>query len=650
MIELVNKKKNVNLTGTSGKVDLTQGGGGSGGFYKPVIDNKGNLEWMPSKPTMPKAEGFNIYHGVKIWSAADGLEKVIDPLEFDYSILPYGEDLEFSALPEKLDFSQFEGREVGAMFGMQTEDGFRIFITFGQSEGNTAFIMNISKDENEIDIAYLRGGEKYLDFPIEEEGWYEVYSDGAILLPQGEIEVFKNLKGDNLKIVDFGTLTKMGEDMEIVSEEFIEFFLRDFLNFYFPSGGIYRLPSKDNMGGYYTPELDDKGNIHWIASNNKMPKVEDIDIWNRLKIWNIDDGLKFTSDNPYDFDLTQIEKGEDVDLWLELSNFDVSKYEGRNCGACLLMVDEAMNFCMLLNFANIAGMPFICGIQLKNMQGEGAGSVHYLKAGSSYINFTAETEGWYFGNFDKPEEVIKIEGKDTSIYGENFKDLKIIDVGSFQLAQASEMLGVKVENVIEDFINSVFCFCLPRKYNYKIPKVPNTKGIVINQTISEGGEIGEGSIATEHLADNAVISNKIADGSITTGKLALNAVGGSHIASKMISSRHLAFDAVQTFAIKDGAVTPAKLDREYATKEDLENIEIDVDLSGYATKEDLENIEVDVDLTGYITQEDLEETVANLPTYMEDVEITPEDEGKFLIARGGKWVAEAIPRVSEEEF
>ena len=407
------------------------------------------------------------------------------------------------------------------------------------------------------------------------------------------------------------------------------------VNFTGSSGKVEFKQVSGGNSGYYIPSIED-GFINFEPTKPIMPEVEDIDIWNRLKIWNIDDGLKFTSDNPYDFDISQIEKGEDVDLWLELSNFDVSRYEGRNCGACLLMVDEAMNFCMLLNFANVAGMPFICGIQQKNLQGKGEGSIHYLKANSSYVSFTAETEGWYFGNFDKPEEVIKVEDKDTSIYIENFKDLKIIDIGSFQLEWASEITGVKIENVIDDFINSIICFCLPRKYNYKIPKVPNTKGIVINQTISEGGEIGEGSITTEMLADKAVISSKIADGSITTGKIALNAIGGSHIASKMIGSRHLDFNAVQTFAIKDGAVTPAKLDREYATKEDLENIKVDVDLTGYITQEDLEQ-----------TQKDIEEDLANK---MDNLNITPEDEGKFLVVQDGAITPIAIPIVGEEVF
>lgn len=462
------------------------------------------------------------------------------------------------------------------------------------------------------------------------------------------------------------------------------------VNFNSSSGSVnFVKPSGGGGGDYYIPSIED-GFINFEPTQTTMPVVESIDIWDRLKIWNIDDGLECKSDNPYDFDLTQIEKGEKVALWLELSNYDVERYKGRNCGACLLMVDESKNFSLLLNFVNVAGMPFVCGFQQMDLEDGGIGSTHYLKAGDSHIRFTAESDGWYFGEFDNPENVVKLDNYNTSIYITDFENLKIVDIGSYQLEAAAEMYGVKIENVIDDFINSVICFCLPSGYNYKIPKIPNTKGIVINQTIGEGGEIGKGSITTEHLADNAVISSKIADGSITTGKIAVNAIGGSHIASKMIGSRHLDYNAVQTFAIKDGAVTPAKLDREYATKDDLANINLD----NYVTKQEyaedilyinsqfVEDIEY---INDKVTQmeESIEEIEKNTNQHFGDIEkdfsdlqreveresiavnaalnetttaikkiptVTAADNGKFLIVVDGAITPVSIPNVVEEEF
>lgn len=233
-------------------------------------------------------------------------------------------------------------------------------------------------------------------------------------------------------------------------------------------------------GGYYTPSLED-GYVNYEPSKPNMPEVEAIDIWNRVKIWSAADGITCSSTIPYDFDFSQIEKGEVVDVWLELNNFDASRYEGRNVGACILLLDEEKRFFMFLIFVSI-GNQFTCGFIQQNLDGNEQGATHYLKAGSTYVDFTADTEGWYFGNFDTPEEVIKVEGADTSIYITDFNNLKIVDFGSIQLEQASEAYGIKIENVAEDFINSVICFCLPRKYNYKIPKIPNTnKSVVVNE-------------------------------------------------------------------------------------------------------------------------------------------------------------------------
>ena len=77
------------------------------------------------------------------------------------------------------------------------------------------------------------------------------------------------------------------------------------------------------------------------------------------------------------------------------------------------------------------------------------------------------------------------------------------------------------------------------------------------------GEVADGSITTEKLADKSVTENKIADNSISFPKLKEDSVGGYNIAPNSISVRHLNANSVTTPAIRDQAVTPEKLDREY---------------------------------------------------------------------------------------
>lgn len=217
-------------------------------------------------------------------------------------------------------------------------------------------------------------------------------------------------------------------------------------------------------GGYYIPSVEN-GYINFEPTKPNMPEVEAIDIWHRVKVWGAADGLIHNSISPYEFDFTQIPYTEEVGLCLELDNFDITRYEGKNCGACICFYDEEKKFFMFFNYVSI-GNEFVCGFVQVGGNNE-TGSVMYLRKNDTYMDFTADSEGWYFGGFDNPEEVIKIEGEDLTNYIADFNKLKIVDIGSIQLEQASEVYGVEIENVLDDLINSVICFYLPTGY-YKM--------------------------------------------------------------------------------------------------------------------------------------------------------------------------------------
>lgn len=53
MIKLQEKNKEIDLTYKTKKGD-------PGGYYKPTVDEEGNLTWTPSEEDMPSAEGANI--------------------------------------------------------------------------------------------------------------------------------------------------------------------------------------------------------------------------------------------------------------------------------------------------------------------------------------------------------------------------------------------------------------------------------------------------------------------------------------------------------------------------------------------------------------------------------------------------------------
>lgn len=234
------------------------------------------------------------------------------------------------------------------------------------------------------------------------------------------------------------------------------------INLTAPSGGAV-------SGGYYQPIIDEKGNLNWFPSNTSMPTVEGYNIYNAVKVWSAADGITCNSDSPLDFDFSQITKTEVMGLSLELNNIDLTPYEGRNVGACILFRDAVKKFFLFFNFISIGGTLTCAFIQVSD-DGK-TGACVYLRKGDSYIDFTANEEGWYFGDFDVPE-VEKVEGL-TNYIGD-FNNLMIVDFGSMQLEQASQVYGIEIENVADDFINTLISFHLPEGY-YKTPRNKNKK-------------------------------------------------------------------------------------------------------------------------------------------------------------------------------
>lgn len=234
------------------------------------------------------------------------------------------------------------------------------------------------------------------------------------------------------------------------------------------SGNVEFTQTGGGNSGYYIPSADKSGFINFEPTKPYMPEVKPIDLWNRVKIWSAEDGITSNSENPYEFDIGQIPYTEKAGLCLELNNFDLKRYEGKNVGACLIFCDLEKEWSIVFIFTLIAGN-LACIFQQRGDNGK-TGSCVYLRKGESYINFTAKEESWYFGDFDKEEEVIKIEGDLLTNYLGDFNNLMVIDFASLELAKQSEALGIEIENVVDDFINSVICFYLPSTEYYKAPR------------------------------------------------------------------------------------------------------------------------------------------------------------------------------------
>jgi len=81
--------------------------------------------------------------------------------------------------------------------------------------------------------------------------------------------------------------------------------------------------------------------------------------------------------------------------------------------------------------------------------------------------------------------------------------------------------------------------------------------------------------------------------------------------------------------------------RNYATKTDLNNIDVSVDLSDYATKTDLNNIDISVDLSDYATKTDLSATNTQIATLGAELN-TIQSEIDSAAAGGGFTLLEKI--------
>ena len=253
------------------------------------------------------------------------------------------------------------------------------------------------------------------------------------------------------------------------------------------SGGNINLTAPSGSavsGGYYQPIIDEKGNLNWFPSNTSMPTVEGYNIYNAVKVWGADDNLICESESPFDFDFNQITETIKINLGLELNNFDLSRFDGRNVGACLIVMDEEAKRGFLLNFISMYGQ-YVCGFQL--LDSDKRGSLHYMRKGETYINFTAKTEGWYCGNFNEPETVVTPTEKDIEPFTGIFENAKIVDFGSLQI-EAYKQMGIEVENVMDEIINHLVFFYFPEGY-YAMPRViRNQDGGGINIPITEEDE------------------------------------------------------------------------------------------------------------------------------------------------------------------
>ena len=84
-------------------------------------------------------------------------------------------------------------------------------------------------------------------------------------------------------------------------------------------------------------------------------------------------------------------------------------------------------------------------------------------------------------------------------------------------------------------------------------------GTPLDPPTSGGGTIGDSSVTTNKLANNAVTEAKIASNAVTTNKLANNAVTEAKIADGVVPTNKLANNAVTEAKIASNAVTTAKI-------------------------------------------------------------------------------------------
>ena len=130
---------------------------------------------------------------------------------------------------------------------------------------------------------------------------------------------------------------------------------------------------------------------------------------------------------------------------------------------------------------------------------------------------------------------------------------------------------------------------------------------LVNEAI-DGHHLQNDSIGDGHIREGAVTESKIFDGAVSTKKLAVGAVSSGKIINKAIHHNHIYDSAVRTNHLLEKCVTSDKLADKAVTDDKL------------AEK------------------------------YMKDIEVTAEDNGKFLMVVDGKVAAVSVPNITEGVF
>lgn len=81
-------------------------------------------------------------------------------------------------------------------------------------------------------------------------------------------------------------------------------------------------------------------------------------------------------------------------------------------------------------------------------------------------------------------------------------------------------------------------------------------------TTPGGGLIGDGTIDTADLADDAVTGAKVADNAIDSTHIAAGAVDNEHLAADIVTGDEIADASIGSEHITDSSVTPSKIDRQ----------------------------------------------------------------------------------------
>lgn len=151
-------------------------------------------------------------------------------------------------------------------------------------------------------------------------------------------------------------------------------------------------------------------------------------------------------------------------------------------------------------------------------------------------------------------------------------------------------------------------------------------------------QIDEAAVSTRELSDEAVTSDKIADGAVTSEKIGNQEIAGDNLKYNIIQSAHLKDGAVTASKLGFGSVTEYKLGKNSVT---AEKINVNAISTGKICDKAVETEKI---ADGAVTSDKLAEK------YMKDIEVTAEDNGKFLMVVEGEIAPVAVPNITEEVF